>query len=80
MHVTPDVVEFEDKGQASMFDLLIGTETMQQLGIILDFKTKMTTIDEIALPRRKLQNLQTQNALTTICGQTVPIATLHETK
>ena len=40
----------------------------------------MITIDEIALPMRKLQNLQTWNALTAIYGQTEPIATLHETK
>ena len=40
----------------------------------------MITIDETALPMRKLQDLQTRKALTTICGQTEPIATLHETK
>ena len=52
---------------------------MQRLGIVLDFKTKMLTIDEIVLPMRKLKNLQTGNALTTIYGQTEPITTLHET-
>ena len=80
MNVAPDIVEFEDEDQVPMFDLIIGTEIMQWLGIILDFETKMVTIDEIALPMRKLQNLQTGNALTTIYGQTEPIATLHETK
>ncbi len=37
-------------------------------------------MDEIDLPMRQWQNLQTQNALTTIYGQKEPIATLHETK
>ncbi len=35
MHVTLDIVEFEDKDQAPMFDLIIGTETIQRLGIVL---------------------------------------------
>ena len=63
-----------------MFDLLIGTETVQRLGIVLDFKTKMINIDEIILSIRKFKNLQSRNALTTIYGHTEPIATLHETK
>ena len=79
MHITPDIVEFEDEDEAPMFDQIIGTETMQRLGIVLDFKTKMMTIDEILLPMRKLKNLQTRNALTTIYGQTEPIATQRET-
>ena len=45
MHITPDNVEFEDKDESPMFDLIIGTETMQRLGIVLDFETKMITID-----------------------------------
>jgi len=80
MHITLDIVEFKNKDKAPMFDLIIGTETMQRLGIVLDFKTKMIIIDEIILPMRKLKNLQSQNALTTIYGHTEPIATLHETK
>ena len=43
------MVEFEDKDQVPMFDLIIGTETMQRLGIVLDFKTKLITIDELYL-------------------------------
>jgi len=64
MHITSDIVEFENEDEAPMFDLLIGTETMQRLGIVLDFKTKMITIDEIILPMRKLKNLQSRNAVT----------------
>ncbi len=30
-----------------MFDLILGTQTMDELGIILDFKHKMITIDEL---------------------------------
>ena len=53
MHITLDIVEFEDKGQAPIFDLIIGTESMQRVGIALYFKTKMIIIVEIALPMRK---------------------------
>ena len=63
-----------------MFDLIIGIETKQRLCIVLDFKTKMKNVDEITLPMRKLKNLQSRNALTSIFGHTEPIATLHETK
>ena len=72
MHITSDVIEYEDIDDAS--------ETMQILGIVLDFKTKMMTIDEIILPMRQLKNLQSQNSLTTIYGHTEPIATPHERK
>ena len=52
MHITPNIVEFEDEDQAPMFDLIIGTETLQRLGIVLYFKSKMITMDEIVLPMR----------------------------
>ncbi len=37
-----------------MFDLILGTQTMDELGIILDFKNKMITIDEIELPMQSI--------------------------
>ena len=42
-----------------MFDLIIGTRTMHELGIILDFKHKMITIDEIELPMQSFHKLPT---------------------
>ena len=80
MYITLDIVEFYNEEKAPMFDLIIGTETMQRLGIILDFKTKVITIDKIILPMRKLKSLRSRNVLTTIYGHTEPIATLHETE
>ena len=49
--IQPDVVEY-GKGSVEkpMFDLILGTQTMDELGIILDFKNKMITIDEMKLP------------------------------
>jgi hypothetical protein len=46
-----DLVEYE-KGSRLKYDLILGTETIKELGIVLDFKAKTITIDEIILPKR----------------------------
>ncbi len=56
-YAEPDVVEY-DKDSKPQYDLILGTETMKELGIILNFKDKMITIDEIILPMRNINNLQ----------------------
>ena len=56
--ITPDIVEFDDPKLAPPFDLIIGTATMEDLGIVLDFETKMIAIDGMNLPMRNIKNLQ----------------------
>ena len=56
--ITPDIVEYDKDGPDHLFGLVIGTETMTRLGIILDFQTKMITIDDINLPMRHIKSLQ----------------------
>jgi len=51
-------MEYNEKGPEPLFDLVIGTETMSRLGIILDFQSKMITIDDAKLPMRRIQSLQ----------------------
>jgi hypothetical protein len=51
------VVEY-DKGSKPQYDLILGTETMKELGIVLDFRAKTRTIDEIILPMRNINHLQ----------------------
>ncbi len=41
-----------------MYDLIIGKQTMHNLGVILDIQEKTITIDEILLPMRNITNLQ----------------------
>jgi hypothetical protein len=53
----PNVVEYE-RNSKLQYDLILGTETMKELGIILDFKAKTITIDEIILPMRNINLLQ----------------------
>jgi hypothetical protein len=45
----PDIVEY-DKINKPQYDIIIfGVKTMKEYGIILDFKDKMITIDEVKL-------------------------------
>jgi hypothetical protein len=54
----PDVVKKYRKESKPQYDLILGNETMKELGIVLDFKSKTITIDEIALPMRNINLLQ----------------------
>ena len=49
-------MNFEQK-----FDLITGTKTMKELGIKLDFKNDVITIDSIHLPMCKIKDLQKPN-------------------
>jgi hypothetical protein len=47
--VAPDIVEY-DKINKQRYDIILGVKTMKKYGIILDFKDKMITVDEVKLP------------------------------
>ncbi len=49
--------EYNQKVGKPVFDLIIGCNSMEKLGIVMDFKAKMITIDEIILPMRNIKNL-----------------------
>jgi len=53
----PDVFEYDRKVSKPVFDLIIGCNSMEKLGIVLDFKAKTITIDEIILPMRNIESL-----------------------
>ncbi len=57
LYSEPDVVQY-DKSSKLQYDLILGTDTMKELGIMLDFKAKTITIDEIILPMRNINKLQ----------------------
>jgi hypothetical protein len=56
-YAEPDVVKY-DEDSKPQYDLILGTETMKELGIVLDFKAKMITVDEITVPMRNINHLQ----------------------
>jgi hypothetical protein len=59
--LTPDIVEYDGISNKPAFDLIIGAQTMTELGIILDFKEQMIPIDEIKLPMRSIDDLPSSN-------------------
>jgi hypothetical protein len=61
-HVEPDVVEY-DKINRPQYDLILGTVSMKEFGIILNFRDKMITIDETILPMRDINKLQGASVL-----------------
>jgi hypothetical protein len=61
-YAEPDVIKY-DKDSKPQYDLILGTRTIKQFGIILNFTDKMITIDEIILPMRNINNLQGSSTL-----------------
>jgi hypothetical protein len=53
----PDIVEY-NKIHKPWYDIIFGVKTMKKYGIILDFKDKMLTIDEVKLPMQNINYLQ----------------------
>ncbi len=64
VHLQPDIVEYSPGDQAPMYDLIIGKQTMHDLGVKLDFQEKTITIDKILLPMRLIANLQLKSRIT----------------
>ncbi len=58
----PDVVKY-DKDSKPQYDLILGTVTVKEFGIMLKFRDKMITIAEIILPMRNIDNLQGSSIL-----------------
>ena len=49
--------EYDEKMGKPAFDLILGCNSMERLGVVMDFKTKTITIDEIILPMRNIESL-----------------------
>jgi hypothetical protein len=80
-----DIVEYSPGDQASMYDLIIGKQTMHNLGVKLDFQEKTISIDKILLPMRNIANLQLKPRITralreNTCFAQEPISTHRATK
>jgi hypothetical protein len=45
-------------GPPLLYNLIIGKQTLHDIGAVLDFKEKNITIDDILLPMRNINNLQ----------------------
>jgi hypothetical protein len=60
--VVPDIVKF-DKINTPQYYLILCVKTMKKYGIILDFKDKLITIDEVKLPMQNINYLQGSSTL-----------------
>jgi hypothetical protein len=58
MHLCLDIVEYPQGGTLPLYSLIIGKQTLHDIGAMLDFKEKTITIDEILLLMRNINNLQ----------------------
>ena len=64
VHLTPDIVEYDSGATAPLYDLIIGKQTLHDIGAVLDFKEKTITIDGILLPMRNIVSLQLKPSVT----------------
>ncbi len=58
--ISSDIMEYDEDNYDPKFELIIATQTMQELGIILNFSTNMVVIDEIKPPMRKKRTAKTK--------------------
>ncbi len=75
-----DIVEYSPGDQAPTYDLIIGKQTMHNLGVKLDFQEKTITVDKILLPVRNIVNLQPRALRENTCFAQEPISTCSKTK
>ena len=55
INLVPDiVVEYEAGASKPLYDLIIGKQTLHDIGVVLDFKEYTITIDSIHLPMRNI--------------------------
>jgi hypothetical protein len=58
----PDIVKY-DMNNKPQYDLILGVKTMMKYGIVLDFKEKIITFDEVKLPMQNINYLQGSSTL-----------------
>jgi hypothetical protein len=88
IHLTPDIVEYKAGATAPgtpLYDLIIGKQTLHDIGAVLDFKEKTITIDNILLPMRNIMNLQLKPSVAralrhNTCQAQEPVCTQNATK
>jgi hypothetical protein len=89
VHLTPDIVEYDTRANAPIYDLIIGKQTLYDIGTVLDFKDRSITIDNILLPMRNIANLQLTSSITGALRQSSahttrlaqgPVSTKDDTK
>ncbi len=63
LHLRPDIVEYPKGGPKPLYNLIIGKQTLHDIGAVLDFKERTITIHDILLPMRNISNLQLKSRI-----------------
>jgi hypothetical protein len=66
VHLHPDIVEYPKGGPPPLYDLIIGKQTLHDVGAVLDFKERTITIEEILLLMRNINNLQLKPSISRV--------------
>ncbi len=79
------IVQYNPGEEVPMYDLIIGKQTLHDLGGVFDFKEKTIQINKILLPMRNIANLQFKHSITralrhNTCLAQEPISTRSATK
>jgi hypothetical protein len=63
VHRRPDIAEYPEGGPRPLYNLIIGKQTLHDIGAVPDFKERTITIDGILLPMRNINNLQLKSSI-----------------
>jgi hypothetical protein len=85
INLVRDIVEYKAGASKPLYDLIIGKQTLHDIGAVLDFKEKTITIDSILLPMRNIVNLQLKPSVTRALRHNTyqaqePVSTRNATK
>jgi hypothetical protein len=69
-HLCPDIFEYTQGDAPPLYNLIIGKQTLHDIGRVLDFKEKTITIHEILLPMRHINNLQLKPTISSALSRT----------
>jgi hypothetical protein len=85
VHLHPDIVEYPKEGPEQLYNLIIGKQTLHDIGAVLNFKERTITNDDILLPMRNINNLQLKSSISRVLKLNFsyaqePISTPNATK
>jgi hypothetical protein len=66
VHLHLDIAEYSKGGPLPLYELIIGKQTLHDIGAVLDFKERTITIDDILLPMRNINNLQLKPSISRV--------------
>jgi hypothetical protein len=66
VHLHPDIVEYSMGWPPPLYDLIIGKQTLHDIGAMLDFKERTIIIDDILLPIGNINNLQLKPSISRV--------------